>query len=368
MSPLVIGFIIIGIGVLLGVGGLVARARASYILATPVAKTGDAARANGPASCQGAVRTQQALIAPCSNLPCVYFELVIEVKVKDRKSGQTSTKWKQLATHRQGSMFAIDDGSGAVLVQGHSELDGDLEQTFAGPPPGGPGLGAFAGYVTNAPRPSPNEEILGYKLTEKLIRAEGNLFVLGAMQHGQLARGTKKLLVSTRGRAALVGSANTKALALLIAGGLAAVGGAAVAVLRPGQAPSCGALVDSVAECAISSGAVVEEDRVQPDGSKKREKFRREVLEWKVTKGTKYELAARDPKKRDANPALQVEDAMGLPMNIDFGVAIGAGRYSTKTRTAKLAPGNYKIYVLSLADGPSKLVLRISEAIETASK
>ena len=81
-----------------------------------------------------------------------------------------------------------------------------------------------------------------------------------------------------------------------------------------------------------------------------------------------YELAAHAPTKAKANPVIQVENAIGFPMNIDFGLAIGAGTYSTKTRTAKLTPGNYKIYVFSLPDGPGKLVLQISEAAETASK
>jgi len=216
--------------------------------------------------------------------------------------------------------------------------------------------------VTNPPRLGPTDEILGYKVTEKLIRAEGNLFVLGAAQRGQLTEGKKRLLVSVRGRAAIVGSAKTKALALMISGGLVAAGGATVAVLRPGEARPCGALIDSVRECAISAGDVVEEERAQPDGSKKREKLKREVLDWKVTKSTKYVLAARDPKKGQATPVLQVENAVGLPMNIDLGLAIGAGAYSTKTTTTTLIPGNYKIYVFSLADGPGKLVLQIVEA------
>jgi hypothetical protein len=368
MSPVLIGLIIAGVGLLLGVVGLVVRNKAGYILAVPVSKTGDIARVNGLASCQGAVRANQALLAPCTNMPCVYFELRIEAKVKEKRGGQTTTKWKKLATHRQGLMFAVDDGSGSVLVPGQNDLDGDLTQTFVGPLPGGPGLGVLAGYVTNAPRLSPHEEILEYKVTEKLIRTDATVFALGAVQNGQLTGGAKKLLVSTRGRDALVGSAKTRALALMIAGGLAVAGGGTVAVLRPGEAPACGALVDSVRECAISSGVVVEEDRVQADGLKKHERFKRQLLEWKVTKGTRYELAARDPRKRNANPVLQVENEIGLPMNIDFGLAIGAGAYSTKTRTAKLSPGNYRIYVFSLADGPSKLALQISEAGETASK
>lgn len=368
MSPVLIGLIIAGVGLLLGIIGLVARNRASYILAVPVSTTGEVSRASGPASCHGMVRTQQALTAPCTNLPCVYFQLVIEAKIKERKGGQTTTKWKTLTTHHQGLMFALDDGSGPVFVQGQDELDGDLEQTFAGPPPGGQGLGALANYMTNAPRLGAHEEILELRATERAIRADASLFALGAMQHGQLTRGAKKLLVSTRGRDAMVGAAKTKALVLTIAGGLAVAGGATVAVLRPGELPQCDSLVDSVAECMISTGGVVDHDVAQPDGTTKREKYKREQLEWKVTKAAKYELAARDPKKGQANPSIQVENSIGFPMNIDFGLAIGAGAYSTKTKTANLPPGDYTIYVFSYTGGPAKLALKISEASEVAAK
>ena len=362
MSPLYIGLIIAGVGVLLALGGLLARRTAGKILSTPLARTGDAARANGITSCEGAVRAQHTLTAPCTGAPCVYYRLTIEKKVKEKRGNQTTTRWKKIHDQHQGSVFALDDGSGPITIDAREEVDGDLEKTFSGPPPGGPGLGGLAALVASSARPGLGEEVLEYRATEHVVRADAKLFALGAAQAGHLTRpGSGKLTLSTRGRDATVGSAKRKALALFVAGGLAAVGGATVAVLRPGEARACGDLVDVQSECAVTSD-VVEADRLQPDGTNKHERFRRSVLTWKVTKAGKYELAARDPKKRRALPTIQVENSIGMPMNIDLGIGLGAGAYATTTKTTTLSPGTYSVFVFSLEQGPEKLLLEIREA------
>jgi hypothetical protein len=362
MSPLYIGIIIAGVGLVLAAGGFYTRRKAGRILSAPLRKTGEAAGANGITSCEGVVRTGQPLTAPCTNTPCVYYRLKIEKKVKEKKGGQTTTSWKKVMDQHYGSVFALDDGSGPVAVHAQDELDGDLEQSFSGAPPGGPGLGALTNFVPNTVRSASGEEVLEYRAIEKLIRVDARLFALGSAQAGQLTKpGTGKLMVSTRGRDAIVGSTKRLAMILLAAGGLATAGGATVAVLRPGEARACGALKDGQKECRVRSNTIVELERPQADGSKKLDKVRKEVLAWHVTKPIKFELSARDPKKGRANPSIQVENSVGLPMNIDFGLAIGAGAFSTKTKTMTLIPGDYSIYVWSSKDGPSDLLLQITE-------
>ena len=357
MSPLLIGIIIAGVGALLAVAGLVVRSRAGRILAVPLGKTADIPRAAGPFSAQGAVRAQQPLAAPCSGTPCVLFELVIEAKVKEKRGGNTQTSWKKVATHRQGSMFALDDGSGAGFVRGTDDVEGDLEQTFKGAPPGGGGLGSLAGYVAQHPNFGPGAEIQEYRVTERVIRSDGNLYALGTAANGQIGGAAgKKLLVSTRGRDAMVGSAKTRSLVMFIAGGLAVAGGATVMILRPGEARACGALVDGQKECRIASGGTVD----LTDHAGKATKRRRAEVAWDVTKPGAYELTARDPKKGKALPVIQVENEIGFPMNIDIGLGVGAGAYSTKTKTKELKPGKYKIYVFSEEDGPKNLVIGIT--------
>lgn len=358
MSPLYIGIIIAGVGLLLAVGGVIIRSRAGRILAVPLAQTAGIQQANGPLSVQGAVRTQQPMPAPCSNTPCVVFELVIEAKVKEKKGTNTTTSWKKVATHRQGSLFAIDDGSGAGWIRGTDELEGDLEQTFKGPPPGGAGLGSLAGYVKQMPNFGPFSEILECRVTERVIRADAKLYALGTASQGQLGGGPKKLLVSTRGRDAMVGSAKTKSLVMFIAGGLALAGGTTVAILRPGEARACGVLKDEHGECKIEADGLV--DVTDPSG--KPYKRRHAHIEWEVTKEGAYELTAREPKKKSSLPIIAVEDSIGLPMNIDLGIGIGAGAYSTKTKTKTLKPGKYTINVYSEESTGATHVIAITAA------
>ncbi len=364
MSPLYIGLIVAGVGLLLVLIGVFTRKRAGRIVAAPFMKTGEAARANGAASAQGVVGVQQALAAPCSNTPCAFFKISVERKVKHSRGGQTSTKWQKMFDGANGGQFAIDDGSGPVYVQVTDPVDGELEQTFKGLPPGGPGLGSLAQFQTLDIPVGPDEQILEYRATEQIIRVGAPVFVLGTAQGGQLTRGAGRIMVSTRGRDALIGSTKRKALLLLLAGGLVTAAGAVVAIVQPGVAKGCGALKDEQAACAISS-PVMTLDMPQADGSKKPTRIRRATLAWEVTKGGKYELAARDPKKRRAAPSIQVENAIGVPMNIDFGIDLGAGAYSTKTKTMKLIPGKYNIYVFSSEDGPSDLVIEIHPLAES---
>ena len=360
MQPLYIGIIIGSVGLLFLVIGLVLRRKAARILTTPLFKTGDAARANGAASAEGTVVVQQPLAAAITATPCAYFTLRIEKKVKEKRGGQVTTKWVKLIDQPFGSTFALDDGSGAVYVHAIDPVDGDLEQTFAGPPPGGQ-LGALGDLVANVPS-QPGEEILEYKVTERVIRSGGRLFVAGLAQNGQIAKqGNAKLLVSTRGRDALVGSTKRSAMLMSIVGGLALAGGATVAVVQPGVRAPCGTLTDGFAECALDS-KVTSAMRMQAGGPDKMETFRRVESPWTVTKAGKYELTARDPRKGKALPTIQVFNEIGLPMNLDLGLGIGAGAYSTATTTKKLLPGTYTVVLFSTQDANERLYIEAHPA------
>jgi hypothetical protein len=364
MSMLYLGIGMLVVGALVVIGGIVTRGKAKRILATPLRKTGEAANGAGMASFEGQVKAWQPLTAPCSNQPCVYYNLKIEKKVKEKRGNQTTTSWKTVSDQHQGSAFQLDDGSGPVLIQGQEALDADLVQTYSGPPPGGQGLGALASMVANV-MSSRDEEILEYRATEKIIPVDARLFALGQLDGGQLGKpANRKLLVSTRGRDALVGSTKRLATILFAFGGLVAAGGIPIMILKPGEARPCGVLEDVVGECAVTS-TVVEKDMSQSDGTKKMTKMQEHILDWTVTRSTKFELSARqDPKaKGKSNPVVQVENAIGLPMNIglNLGLGIGNSAKATKTKTMKLLPGEYKIYVWGDEKGPDKFLITIAD-------
>lgn len=359
MSITVIGLILIGVGVVLSLGGFVVRGKAKRILAAPLKKTGEAAQLLGANGFEGKVVSSQPMAAPCSGKPCVYYELVIEAKTKETRGTQTTTSWKKIGTAHVGNGFWLDDGSGPVAVVTPDKLDADLEKSFSGPPPGGHGLGALQQYATV----NPPGQVLEYRVTETIVAADAKLFVLGQVQGGQVTKGTGKILASTRGRDALVGSTKRMSVGLFAFAGVLAVAGAVVAIVKPGQKPGCGALVDTQGACTVST-TVVDHEETQPDGKKKTVKLHQQVMDWQVTKAGKYEIELRTVDKDDkryVNPVAQVEDSIGLPMNV--GINWGLSRdssndYHTKTKT--LQPGTYKIYAWSSEDGPDKLLLSIS--------
>jgi len=362
----------IGLGmVVLGVAalalGLFFRGQARRILSAPFRRTAEVPGASGMISCQGAVRTGQPLRAPCSNQPCAHYHLKVEKQVKEKQGGQTRTSWKTVADQHVGSSFYLDDGSGPVVVHTQQRVDADLTKVFAGPPPGGPGLGLLAGMITVAPDHG-RGEVLGYQVTERIIAVDAPLFAMGQVHSGQLvAPANGKLVVSTRGRDGLVGAKKRIAAIAMAAGALLAVGGVPVLILRPGEAKPCGSLQDTVAECAIESKQVTIEEE-QADGTKKPKDLQQKILDWKVTRAGAYQLSARQESDQGKSfPAIQVEDEIGLPVNIGVNWGIGSdSAHGTSTKTRSLTPGTYKIFVWSQKDGPSKLLLEIAPAPEKA--
>lgn len=365
MSLLYVGIILAGVGLLLAVIGIAFRAKASSIASAPLVKTGEAGRHTGAVGVEGTARAvQQALTAPCSGAPALFYRLLVQKKVKVKQGNQTSTSWKKVFDHCHDSFFALDDGSGPVQVHAEGELDGQLEQTFQGAPPGGPGLGSLTAFAPPGLTNDPREEILEYKATESVIRPDSRLFLLGEVRGGTLGKGAKQLMVSTRGRDALVGATAKKAMAFIVAGLAILAGGATISILRPGEARACKApLQDTVAKaCLVHTEATHGKRGVGSDADKD-EKFRRGEIAWKVTKKAKYELTGKEPHQKTSYPTVQVESSIGFPMNfgLNFGINSDA-KYTNIAHTAELDPGDYKIIVFAQDGAPADYALIIKES------
>ncbi len=360
MHMIYLGIGIVVFALLVGLAGLVVRGKAKRILAAPLRRTGEATALQGPASFEGAVRTQQPLTAPVSGRPCVYFDLRLEHQIKERKGTTTSTQWHVIGKPTVGSRFWLDDGSGMLAVAGQGPLDADLVLTFSGPPPGGAGLGALEQYTST--RVHAGQQVLGYRVTEKIIPVDATLFALGEVRGGELGNGANKLMVSTRGRDALVGATQRLATVLFVLAASAVAGGAVVAVVRPGEAHNCGELVDTQSDCRVTT-EVTELVDTKPDGTKVPYKMHQAILSWQVTKPGQFQLTARPlhQTNKSIDPVLQVEDSLGLPMNLGVNFAFSAAAANDyKTKTLPLRAGTYHIYARSAEHGPDDMVISIA--------
>jgi len=270
-------------------------------------------------------------------------------------------------------MFQVNDGSGPVTVVGQTDLDADMNESYRGPPPGGQGLGVLANLLAGAILGG--EAVLEYRATEKIVPVGTNLFVMGKLAGGQITKSdgmTGKLTVSTRGREGLIGSKKRTAVILFAVAGVLGLGGIPVMILKPGEAAACAAtLKDTQVKACGLSASKVEKDIQQSDGTKKKMKVQEAKLNWEVSKaGGAYEFAVKvgPTGKGNANPRIQVEGPLGVPMNIGINAGFLSGdtstSFTTKTTSWLLQPQpgtTYTVYVWGDEGGPSSFVLSINE-------
>ena len=357
MPMLTLGIALVGFAVLVLIAALVVRHKGQKILSAPVRKTGEGAGAQGPVSFEGAVRANDPLRAPCSGQPCVYYEVQVEKKVKTKHGANTQVAWKTASKQHVGSTFWLDDGSGPVAVVAQEAADADLTKTYSGALP--------AGF--QPPKQMPNEEIVDTRITEKIVPADARLFALGAMANGQLAAGKGKLILSTRGREALLGSTRKLFVGLTAFATTLVAAGALIAIVKPGEARPCGTLKDGQRLCVVKT-EMSTTDEMQADGSTKKVPIRHQVMKWEVTKEGKWQVEAkRQPRaKGRLAPSIAVTDKWGLPMAVDLKIMISDEAASdNKVKTKNLEPGTYEIDLWSNANGPDEMLLGIEPAPQT---
>jgi hypothetical protein len=335
-----LGWFMVAVAVILAIAGLLQQSKAKKILAAPFKKTGEVASnpqvadPKGMISTEGAVSTQQPVNAPCSNQPCVYYELKVEKQIEESKMTdrgmQTTKTWKNVSEQKQGSIFYVNDGSGPVAVQAMDSIDADLKQVYSGAPPGGQGLGILANMLTGAIF-NHGERIIQYRATEKIIPAQGNLFVMGKLAGGQITKTDGmmgKLMLSTKGREGLVGHTKKMAMIMFIVGGVLFVGGVPLGIF--GGTPK-----------DTSCKPTIENDLKEPcNASLKTEKP--DTYTWKVTKAGVYEINVTQPSDATENMMANIVVRQGdWPLAIDFNpLAFVNGDAHTKVALDK---GTYQI-------------------------
>lgn len=345
-----LGIVMLVVGVIAVLIGFLQKAKAKKILAAPFKKTGEVAAnpsvadAKGRVSAEGNMLVQQPLTAPCTNTPCVYYEIEVErhweKSVLTENGTKTESGWKTISTTKNGAAFQIDDGSGPVGVDARADVDcPGLQQSYKGPPPGGQGLGILADLVTSAIF-SDDERTIGYRATEKIIPAQGRIFAMGKIAGGYITKEDGmlgKIMLSTKGRDGLVGSLNRNAMIGWILGGVLAVGGIPVTIF--GDAPTGG-----VSEMCAST---FDGEQTKPCKGKIDDDSG-QVFTWKVKKDGNYTVKVTQPNvKYPIFPEIILKNDDGKVVQKDKGV----GKGEDATLTVKLEAGTYKLTVRDMQKG-----------------
>lgn len=338
-----VGFVLLALAIGAVVVGLLQRRKLGQILATPFKSTSQALAAGGDVSCEGEVHSAEPLTAPCSGRPCLYYEVEVKQRWEKQVATENGTQKKTGAVKAHqataGSVFEVDDGSGAVQIDGQEGLEGELTEAFRGKGPGSGHL-QFGQMHLSIGYPSEGRPT-GTECVERIVPAEGKVFVLGRADGGRIRKRDGlggSLLLSTKGRDHLLGSTKRNMIAAFVAaavllpagGGLAAFGGAPAGP----STPSCGAQIqDSIDECR---------GRIRGHGDV--------TMSWQVSEPGAYRVAAvgtgRDRTLR-LWPRVTITNASGQQVF----TASGTNGDPIEATTDALEPGSYTVRVNDVSAG-----------------
>ncbi|MFO0599523.1 MAG: GIDE domain-containing protein [Myxococcaceae bacterium] len=334
--------LLVGLGVLgFGLYNMMAAKR---VLAAPFKKTGDLAKNPVSEDPKGAMSTEGKVIAPatpllspCTKQPCLAYEVKIERLYEKTETTQDGTKTvkgtETLDTVKGGTVFGLDDGSGAFNIDVSKGADFDnMKEGFKKELNGHSGSSniMFGEYRYDVPAIGSDKGwTIGFKATEKYVPVEGNLFVLGKLEGNSIVKpGWRSMMTSAKGREGLLGSLEKKKKFSFIGGGIATVLAIPLMIFGPKADPNAAGaycpseMTDVRLRC---HNQVTDED----------------MYTWTVTKDGKYELTVYTPaKKVPFDPGIIVTDGSGAEI---ANVAGGVGNNAVATVDVKA--GTYKVKV-----------------------
>jgi hypothetical protein len=328
-----VGFVLLGLAVIGVIAALLQIAKGKKILAAPFRKTGEIASnpqagdAKGLVSCEGDVKIATPLTSPCKSEPCVYYEYKLERQVEEStltESGTTkSKKWVTVTEDKRGIAFQLDDGSGPVTVSAKDGIEGDLQKTHSGAPPG---QGGAADVIAGA--------LLGksqYRATEHILPAGGRLFVMGRLADGQIVKTTGvlgKLTASTKGRDGMLASTKRTSMIAFAVGGVSLLGGVPLSIF--GEPPKNDMCPDTIENATAASC----KGKIDSDDGR--------TWTWAVKSPGEYTVIVKQPDvKYPIWAVLTLTDEQGKVVGTDTGIGKGADAKVT----VPVGKGLYKLNV-----------------------
>ncbi len=337
-----LGFALLVLCAIAIVAALLQMHRGKKIGAVPFRRTGElgsGTQAGDPkqsVSCEGMIQISEPLTAPYSGKPCIYYTSKLEKEVEKstltEDGAKNSKQWKVVEERTQGTVFQVDDGSGAVSVCALADVDAELEESFCGPPGT---TGGLASAVSNALSGGPK-----YRATERILPAQGKVFVLGRFVDKQIEKSAGsfgKLLLSPKGRDGLMASTKRTSTVAFAVAAAALVGGIPLSIFgSPSKTDACpNEIVGALAE-SCKGKITTDEGR---------------TWSWTVTSAGEYSIVVKQPNvKLPIWADVTLRDSSGRAMAHQKGV----GKGEDAKIVANLSPGTYQINVHDTVTGYAK--------------
>jgi hypothetical protein len=328
---LVIGLAVVGFG-------LLQHFKGKRLLSAPFLRTGQVATLVTSPDPKGLISTEgeiqaEPVLSPCSKTPCLYYEVEITRKFEKQELTQNGTQTKKgshrVETLKKGTTFVIDDGSGPIPVNGTEGGDFDnLQKSFSKEfKVGGMSYSEVQfGELRLVPQGGEGRTV-AYEAVEKIVPAQGKLFVLGKLENGTIGKpGWRSMLFSGKGREGLLKTTHRNRAIGLGGGGVAVL--AAIPLMIFGPAPKSdrcpGELTGGVESC---KGRIT---------SKSGDRFK-----WQVAEAGEYTLEVTPPAglKFPLYSRVTVQDAAGAT------VAERTGGGGATVVRAHFEPGAYRLQV-----------------------
>lgn len=337
--------------VALGVAGfgLFNHLKARRIVAAPFKTPSELSIDPSTSDPKGAISTEgraqpleQPLLSPCSQTPCLYYEVKVErlwEKSETSEDGTKTSKGKDtLDTIKGGALVGLTDGGGQVMVDlskgaDFDELTKGYQKELNGRSWSSQVL--FGEFKYDVPALSTDKWTIGFKATEKFVPADASFFVLGKLDGDTIVKPSwRSMMVATKGREGLLGKVAKRAKFSFIGGGVTAAASVLLMIFGP-----------SVDTSTKSSGASYFCETTLTDArakcSARVSNVKGDELEWTVTKPGTYELEVFAPQKKVAfDPELVVTDAAGVEKGRHEG---GIGKNALLK--LELTAGTYRITV-----------------------
>jgi len=349
----VLGWFLAVVGAVVALAGLFKFLKMKKMNTVPFRRPSEIAQ-GGPATAdaKGMVSTEgqvlpgpQPLIAPMSGQPCLAYEITIERKwekqVQTQKGVETRSGTDKVHTEYRGAVFQLSDGNGTVAVDASERPDVDMDKAHDSKIPVGmvlPGTLTFGHLQMNTPAiVATDSRTKAFVGTEKILKQSPTLYALGQIGESPFGGpslktpkgiGTGKLILSTKGREALVKKTKTQMTVMFALGGLTVVGGSLLGVFGPkSESNRCVSTINDAMAKAC-------DDSVHGTSG--------ETYTWTVATPGTYELKVSPAKgKYPLYADIQVLDAKSEVVAEEH----GALRGDEATLKHAFAAGTYKVKV-----------------------